>query len=119
VINIDKNAIQRIECGKRFVTDIEIIAFAKVFNVTFEELLKHSTYYQINHVSLNLYKFILVWRVAESAKLGRHTVRCAKRNTRNIRFGYFFSGVIVQNSTCKISEIFTCGECEIIFLRKL
>ena len=28
-IDIDKNAIQRIECGKRFVTDIEIIAFAK------------------------------------------------------------------------------------------
>ncbi len=39
-IDIDKNAIQRIECGKRFVTDIEIIAFSKVFNVTFEELLK-------------------------------------------------------------------------------
>lgn len=38
-IDIDKNAIQRIECGKRFVTDIEIIAFAKVFNITFEELL--------------------------------------------------------------------------------
>jgi hypothetical protein len=38
-IDIDKNAIQRIGCGKRFVTDIEIIAFAKVFNVTFEELL--------------------------------------------------------------------------------
>ena len=37
-IDIDKNAIQRIECGKRFVTDIEIIAFAKVFNVTYEEL---------------------------------------------------------------------------------
>ena len=26
-IDIDKNAIQRIECGKRFVTDIEIVAF--------------------------------------------------------------------------------------------
>lgn len=38
-IDIDKNAIQRIECGKRFVTDIEIVAFAKVFNVTFKELL--------------------------------------------------------------------------------
>ena len=38
-IDIDKNAIQRIECGKRFVTDIEIIAFSKVFNVKFEELL--------------------------------------------------------------------------------
>lgn len=39
-IDIDKNAIQRIECGKRFVTDIEIIAFAKVFNKKFDELLK-------------------------------------------------------------------------------
>lgn len=40
-IDIDKNAIQRIECGKRFVTDIEIIAFSKVFKVTFDELLKN------------------------------------------------------------------------------
>ena len=39
-IDIDKNAIQRIECGKRFVTDIEIVAFAKVFDVCLEELLK-------------------------------------------------------------------------------
>ena len=39
-IDIDKNAIQRIECGKRFVTDIEIIAFSKVFDVSFDELLK-------------------------------------------------------------------------------
>lgn len=38
-IDIDKNAVQRIECGKRFVTDIEIIAFVKVFNIKFEELL--------------------------------------------------------------------------------
>ncbi len=38
-IDIDKNAVQRIECGKRFVTDIEIIAFAKIFNVSFDELL--------------------------------------------------------------------------------
>ena len=38
-IDIDKNAIQRIECGKRFVTNIEIIAFAKIFSVSFNELL--------------------------------------------------------------------------------
>ena len=42
-IDIDKNAIQRIECGKRFVTDIEIIGFAKVFDVTLDELL-YKTY---------------------------------------------------------------------------
>lgn len=38
-VDIDKNAIQRIECGKRFVTDIEIVAFAKVFNVPLNDLL--------------------------------------------------------------------------------
>lgn len=38
-IDIDKNAVQRIECGKRFVTDIEIIAFAKIFDVSFDKLL--------------------------------------------------------------------------------
>ncbi len=38
-IDIDKNAVQRIECGKRFVTDIEIVAFAKVFDKTLEEIL--------------------------------------------------------------------------------
>lgn len=39
-LDVDKNAIQRIECGKRFVTDIELVAFSKIFNVTVEELLK-------------------------------------------------------------------------------
>ena len=39
-IDIDKNAIQRIECGKRFVTDIEIVAFAKVFKVEYKDLLE-------------------------------------------------------------------------------
>lgn len=39
-LDVDKNAIQRIECGKRFVTDIELIAFSKVFGVSVDELLK-------------------------------------------------------------------------------
>jgi transcriptional regulator with XRE-family HTH domain len=38
-LDIDKNAIQRIECGKRFVTDIEIIAFCRVFNMKPSEFL--------------------------------------------------------------------------------
>ncbi len=38
-IDLDKNAVQRIECGKRFVTDIEVIAFSKVFKISLEELL--------------------------------------------------------------------------------
>ena len=38
-LDIDKNAIQRIECGKRFVTDIELKAFSEILNVGIEELL--------------------------------------------------------------------------------
>ncbi|MGN0383386.1 MAG: helix-turn-helix domain-containing protein [Eubacterium sp.] len=38
-VDIDKNAIQRIECGKRFVTDIELKVFASVLGVTYQDLL--------------------------------------------------------------------------------
>ena len=38
-LDLDKNAIQRIESGKRFVTDIELRYFAKVLKVSYEELL--------------------------------------------------------------------------------
>ena len=38
-LDIDKNAIQRIEAGLRFVTDIELIYFSKVLHMTFDELL--------------------------------------------------------------------------------
>ena len=38
-IDIDKNAIQRIECGKRFVTDIELKAFAEIFDVRLDDLI--------------------------------------------------------------------------------
>ena len=38
-IDVDKNAIQRIECGKRFVTDIELLALSKIFKVSCDELL--------------------------------------------------------------------------------
>ena len=37
-LDLDKNAIQRIECGKRFITDIEVKAFCDVFSVTPNEL---------------------------------------------------------------------------------
>lgn len=39
-IDVDKNAIQRIECGKRFVTDIELKAFAEIFEVCIDDLVK-------------------------------------------------------------------------------
>ena len=38
-LDIDKNAVQRIESGQRFVTDIELGYLAKVISVTVEELL--------------------------------------------------------------------------------
>lgn len=38
-LDMDKNAVQRIECGKRFVTDIELVFLAKVLNVSLEALL--------------------------------------------------------------------------------
>ena len=43
-IDIDKNAIQRIEAGKRFVTDIELAAFASVFKVKMEDLFNLTIY---------------------------------------------------------------------------
>lgn len=38
-LDLDKNAVQRIECGKRFVTDIELRAISRVLGVSYEELL--------------------------------------------------------------------------------
>ena len=38
-LDIDKNAVQRIESGKRFVTDIELKVIAKVLGVSYRELL--------------------------------------------------------------------------------
>ena len=38
-LEVDKNAIQRIEAGKRFVTDIELVKLAKVFGVSYEALI--------------------------------------------------------------------------------
>ena len=39
-LDLDKNAIQRIECGKRFVTDIELLVFSHYFDISLEELLR-------------------------------------------------------------------------------
>lgn len=38
-LDIDKNAIQRIEARKRFVTDIELTYFSKVLDLPYEALL--------------------------------------------------------------------------------
>ena len=38
-LDIDKNAIQRIESGQRFVTDIELIVISKVLNKSYNDIL--------------------------------------------------------------------------------
>ena len=38
-LDVDKNVIQRIESGQRFVTDIELLALSKVFNINIPSLL--------------------------------------------------------------------------------
>lgn len=40
-LDIDKNAIQRIEAGNRFVTDIELIALSEVLHKSYQALLSH------------------------------------------------------------------------------
>ena len=47
-LDLDKNAIQKIESGQRFVTDIELVAFSKVFDVPI------STLYEEGLLSLKL-----------------------------------------------------------------
>ena len=39
-LDVDKNAIQRIEAGKRFVTDIELVYLTKVLQVSYDDLLE-------------------------------------------------------------------------------
>lgn len=39
-IDVDKNAVQRIESGERFVTDIELRVLAQILGTTADELLK-------------------------------------------------------------------------------
>lgn len=38
-LDIDKNAVQRIEAGKRFVTDIELVALSKALNRSVGEIM--------------------------------------------------------------------------------
>lgn len=41
-LDVDKNAIQRIECGKRFVTDIEMVCLSRALKCTIIDLLDES-----------------------------------------------------------------------------
>lgn len=41
-LDVDKNAIQRIEAGKRFVTDIELVYLSRVLGLSYQELLDDS-----------------------------------------------------------------------------
>ena len=37
-LDLDKNAVQRMEAGKRFITDIELLTLAQCFGVSVETL---------------------------------------------------------------------------------
>lgn len=37
-IDVDKNAVQRMESGQRFMTDVEILAICRTFQITPNEL---------------------------------------------------------------------------------
>lgn len=39
-LDVDKNAVQRIESGQRFVTDIELKVLVKVLRVEYKDLLE-------------------------------------------------------------------------------
>lgn len=41
-LDIDKNAVQRIEARKRFVTDIELVYISKVLNISYDTLLSEA-----------------------------------------------------------------------------
>lgn len=41
-LDVDKNAIQRIEAGKRFVTDIELVYLANALDAAYGDLLNPS-----------------------------------------------------------------------------
>ena len=41
-LDVDKNAVQRIESGQRFVTDIEMLYLSKIFNITIKDLYSDS-----------------------------------------------------------------------------
>ncbi|MBQ7227417.1 MAG: helix-turn-helix transcriptional regulator [Clostridia bacterium] len=37
-VDVDKNAVQRMESGQRFITDIEILTICKIFKISANEL---------------------------------------------------------------------------------
>lgn len=41
-LDVDKNAVQRIEAGKRFVTDIELVYISKALKISYEDLLSEN-----------------------------------------------------------------------------
>ena len=40
-LDVDKNAIQRMESGQRFITDIEILFLAEALETTLQKLFEH------------------------------------------------------------------------------
>ena len=70
-LDIDKNAVQRIEAGKRFVTDIELLAFSEVFGADVGDLLKIKRHCNLKVTVLfcGFYALFLTGRFSESTRL--------------------------------------------------
>lgn len=49
-LDVDKNAIQCIEAGKRFVTDIELVSLSTALKLSYEDLLSENI---LGHFSKN------------------------------------------------------------------
>ena len=47
-IDTDKNTVQRIEAGKRFVTDIELVVISRVLNINLNDLLCVNEQFPLN-----------------------------------------------------------------------
>lgn len=41
-IDIDKNAVQRMESGERFITDVEVAGLLRTFNISYDKLMELS-----------------------------------------------------------------------------
>ena len=86
-LDIDKNAIQRIEAGKRFVTDIELVYISKALKLPYEEirerlgdLTKRGVAFHKGQSLLDLYHE----RVPLYEKYAEITVDCCNKTIREI-----------------------------------